>query len=251
VVVLSSFLLCGTHTGSFQAETPLILMFRFPEPTLFSGCASSPLMRRDCILEAGGYDDSLHDRNAQGCEDWKLLLAIAERHEFVVLPLPLTGYRKVPSSMSRSLWTMLRSYELVIAEVRRSHPEHPDQLYRWSHGRISGWLAAQAVRDGKYLDAMRLCAISVNNDRICVVEIAIHGVVKLVRCVCNVFTRRPRRLYPEGLTVLVPNLGRVPRLFEYRHRYVGRLLIRLLPEHFIHPDGECPGPCCKCAGAAD
>src|SRR6185295_2496814 len=35
VVVLSSFLLCGTHTGRFQAETPLIPMFRFPEPALW------------------------------------------------------------------------------------------------------------------------------------------------------------------------------------------------------------------------
>jgi hypothetical protein len=36
VVVWSLFLLCGTHTGRFQAETPLIPMFRFPEPALTS-----------------------------------------------------------------------------------------------------------------------------------------------------------------------------------------------------------------------
>jgi hypothetical protein len=34
-VVLSSFLLCGTHPGRFRAETPLIPMFRFPEPALY------------------------------------------------------------------------------------------------------------------------------------------------------------------------------------------------------------------------
>jgi hypothetical protein len=34
-VVWSLFLLCGTHPGRCQAETPLIPLFRFPEPALF------------------------------------------------------------------------------------------------------------------------------------------------------------------------------------------------------------------------
>jgi hypothetical protein len=35
-VVWSLFLLCGTHPGRCQAETPLIPLFRFPEPALCS-----------------------------------------------------------------------------------------------------------------------------------------------------------------------------------------------------------------------
>ena len=61
------------------------------------GNGSNPLMRKDRVLEAGGYDPDLRDRDAQGCEDWQLYLRLAERYEVAVVPEWLVGYRQVPA----------------------------------------------------------------------------------------------------------------------------------------------------------
>ncbi|HEY0835569.1 MAG TPA: glycosyltransferase family A protein [Azospirillum sp.] len=130
----------------------------------FAGCASSPLLRRQCVLEAGGYDESLLRRNAQGCEDYKLLLAVAERHEFTVIPRALTGYRQVPDSMSCNLWTMLRSHDMVIDEMRARHPEIPAKVYRWSRSGICAWLATRAALAKDHGDMLRLLGHSIRSD---------------------------------------------------------------------------------------
>ena len=52
------------------------------------GNGSSPLMRKDYVLEVGGYDPELRAQNAEGCEDWKLYLALAERYEVAVVREP-------------------------------------------------------------------------------------------------------------------------------------------------------------------
>ena len=61
---------------------------------------SSPLMRRQIVLECGGYDPTLRARGAQGCEDLQLYLKIAERYEFGLVKEHLTGYRRLPGNMS-------------------------------------------------------------------------------------------------------------------------------------------------------
>src|SRR5206468_3548401 len=48
----------------------------------FVGNGSSALIRRSAFDQAGGYDPSLRDRDAQGAEDLMLYLTIAEHHEF-------------------------------------------------------------------------------------------------------------------------------------------------------------------------
>ncbi|OWV75518.1 hypothetical protein ATY77_30795 [Rhizobium sp. R634] len=48
--------------------------------------ASTPLMPRAGVLACGGYDPSLRDRGAEGCEDLKLCLALAEWLSFAVAP---------------------------------------------------------------------------------------------------------------------------------------------------------------------
>jgi hypothetical protein len=87
------------------------------------GNGSVPLMRRDAVLEAGGYDPTLRSRKAQGCEDLLLYCRIAARHHAAVVPDFLTGYRQSGKTMSRDLLQMMRSWRLVAAELRRRHPE--------------------------------------------------------------------------------------------------------------------------------
>lgn len=87
------------------------------------GSGSAALMRRQAVIEAGGYDPSLRARRAQGCEDMKLYIRIAARYEFAVVKECLTGYRIMAGTMSTDLFQMLRSFDLVFAEAEQAHPE--------------------------------------------------------------------------------------------------------------------------------
>jgi glycosyltransferase involved in cell wall biosynthesis len=87
------------------------------------GNGSAALMRRDAVLEAGGYDETLRARQAQGCEDFLLYCRIAARHHAAVVPDFLTGYRQGSETMSRNVVEMMRSWRLVSEELRRRHPE--------------------------------------------------------------------------------------------------------------------------------
>lgn len=82
------------------------------------GNGSSPLMRKACVLEAGGYDPSLRANNAQGCEDLKIYFEIARRHHFAVVREELTGYRWTADNMSSDSMKMLRSFDLVMSPMR-------------------------------------------------------------------------------------------------------------------------------------
>ena len=88
------------------------------------GSGSPALMRKQAIIEAGGYDASLRARRAQGCEDFKLYLQISERYEFAVIKEFLTGYRLLRDAMSMDLLQMVQSDELVGEYAERAHPGH-------------------------------------------------------------------------------------------------------------------------------
>lgn len=88
----------------------------------FIGNGSTPLMPRADVLACGGYDPALRDQKAEGCEDLKLYLALAERLPFAVVPGFLTGYRFTQGNMSSNACRMLRSHALVMAEVKKRYP---------------------------------------------------------------------------------------------------------------------------------
>lgn len=96
----------------------------------FIGNGSTPLTPRADVIACGGYDPSLRERGAQGCEDLKLYLALAERLPFELVPDYLTGYRFSPGNMSSNAFEMVRSYDMVLAPIRARRPDlacHIDQ----------------------------------------------------------------------------------------------------------------------------
>ena len=121
------------------------------------GNGSSALMRRSAVIDAGGYDATLRQRRAQGCEDLKLYLAIAERWQFAVVPEYLTGYRQGSASMSSDVLQMWRSWQIVEAEVGRRHPHLAGDL-RAGRFEIAQWLYGRARVCGRRSDALRLAA---------------------------------------------------------------------------------------------
>ena len=92
------------------------------------GNGSAPLMRLAAVLQAGCYDTTLVQRQAQGCEDIALYLAIAQQHDFVLVPEYLTGYRQRPDSMSKDSLQMWRSLNLVTGELMAQRPDLRPQL---------------------------------------------------------------------------------------------------------------------------
>jgi glycosyltransferase involved in cell wall biosynthesis len=145
----------GEARGSVYA--PLVL-------SNFVGNGSSPLIRRTCLQEVGGYDSSLRARGAQGCEDLAVYLAIAERWEIDLVPEYLVGYRIAAGSMSRNHFAMARSWELVIADARRGHPELSPRLFRWARGNFYRWLSFGRLYHGQVWWSLYYLAIAFGYD---------------------------------------------------------------------------------------
>lgn len=125
----------------------------------FVGNGSSALIRKSAVLEAGGFDPSLRERGAQGCEDWHLYFALAERWHFALVPDHLTGYRQVAGAMSGDVEQMLRSDALVRSEMLRRHPEYREQL-DWGRRSYVHWLLKRELECGNWDNCLFLMRMS-------------------------------------------------------------------------------------------
>ena len=130
--------------GGFRAATIEGLVYRSMLCHNFLGNASSTVIRRAALEDIGGYDASLKQRQAQGCEDWDLYLRLAEKYEYCVAPAFLIGYRKTDAAMSGDYRQMGRSQALMLDAVQQAHPEIPDALYRLSRSSFYMYLARQS-----------------------------------------------------------------------------------------------------------
>lgn len=116
---------------------------------------SNALIRREALILAGGFDESLRSKGAQGCEDWKLYLQIARRHSIAMVPEYLIGYRVSPGSMSDDFEQMMRSRRMVEAEFVADHPELMIQFAR-GEAVLARSLALRAIDRGQFRQAMEL-----------------------------------------------------------------------------------------------
>ena len=121
----------------------------------FTGNASVPLFRKNCVIEAGGYNEGLAAAAAGGCEDWELALRIATRHAIAVVPEILVGYRRRPGSMSTACQTMWRSQELVLSRIHQLRPDVSPSVFRASANQFAMYLAGLSFWAGNLGDAMR------------------------------------------------------------------------------------------------
>lgn len=119
--------------------------------------ASNALIRREAVLAAGGFDESLRLAGGQGCEDWKLYLQVAEQHEIAAVPEYLVGYRIHPGAMSDDFAQMMRSRRIVESQFL---PRHPALAAQFARGRavLARSLAIRAFRRRKFVMAAQLLA---------------------------------------------------------------------------------------------
>lgn len=119
------------------------------------GNGSSALMSKDAVLKAGGYDASLRDRGAQGCEDFKLYLRLSIEHTFGVMREYGVGYRHTPDNMSSDIDQMLRSYSIVVDEFIVEYPERHAQLKN-GYAELIDWFRLKALTNGHWRTFLRL-----------------------------------------------------------------------------------------------
>jgi glycosyltransferase involved in cell wall biosynthesis len=127
--------------------------------------ASVPLFRASVLQRVGGYATREEQGGAQGCEDWELLLRIAEHHDVCVVPRVLVSYRVFISGLSFNVGTMERSYLWLIAQVRRRSPATPEWVFRWSRGHYYLYIAIKARQSGQYETCRRCLGVAVQADR--------------------------------------------------------------------------------------
>lgn len=129
----------------------------FPEMCLgnvvISG--SNALVRREALIAAGSFDESLRSRGGQGCEDWKLYLQIAERYAIAMVPEYLVGYRISPGSMSDDFKQMMQSRRLVETEFVAAHPGLAGEFAR-GQTILARSLALRAIDRGQIRVAIEL-----------------------------------------------------------------------------------------------
>jgi len=139
----------GFHSARFEGMVFFALLQAF-----FMGHASATLIRGKCFEKLGGYDSSLRNRNAEGCEDWDLYLRLAERYRFGVVPEFLIGYRQVPGNMGTRLNAMAASHDLVLKKVKDRRPDISNKWYRWSRGNFRLYLAMRSRENRQWKKGM-------------------------------------------------------------------------------------------------
>lgn len=117
------------------------------------GNGSSPLISKQALLETGGYDPSLRARKAGGCEDLKIYLQIAERHEFRVVKEFLLGYRRVLNNMSSDWARMYRSFDIVAAEFEARLPQTAAD-FRAGRNYMLRFLLIRSIREARFGDSL-------------------------------------------------------------------------------------------------
>ncbi len=155
--------------------------------------ASTPLIRKGCFDRVGGYNCDFKQQNAQGCEDWDIYLRIAEFYQFRVVPEFLVGYRQVIGSMATNSLAMARSYELVMQQAQKYHPEIPPIIHQWSSSIFYDYLLGKSYQNGHHRMALYWLQKVLQQDKslllrpglyrlflTCLIKLAIHPVTSRI-----------------------------------------------------------------------
>ncbi len=110
----------------------------------FVGNGSTMLVTRAALTAARGFENSLHQAGAQGCDDYLMCCRVAESFEFAVAPENLVGYRDSPHSVSSDNARMLRSWMLAMEQLAALHPAKK-RLLRMGLYNYVEWMIRRAV----------------------------------------------------------------------------------------------------------
>jgi glycosyltransferase involved in cell wall biosynthesis len=148
------------------------------------GNGSGAVMLRSRVLEVGGYDENLRAHSAQGAEDWKLALRLAEHYPATFVPKVLVGYRQSDGCMSMSP-SMFRACLYMLQEVSQQNADLSLEARRaakanilihflWRYWAVGNWITAASV--GSHL--IRDLSWALGDDARAIVR---HGILSIAR----------------------------------------------------------------------
>ena len=106
-------------------------------------CGSVAMIRRSCFDRVGLFDTNLRSY----APDWDMWLRLALEYQFKVIPQSLVYYRQRPSSGSRNLAAMERSFNLVLTKAENSAPANLKPYVNRGYGFAYFCLAWKALQN--------------------------------------------------------------------------------------------------------
>ncbi len=130
---------CIDETGQFLREASHSTLSGDVYPKLllcdFLDNGSNPLIRRQALIEAGSFDESLPP-----AEDWDMWLRLAAHYHFVAVPYPHILYRQSPNSESANLSRMASACARVIEQAFTQAPNSLQHLKKHSLANLYKYL---------------------------------------------------------------------------------------------------------------
>jgi glycosyltransferase involved in cell wall biosynthesis len=129
----------------------------------FTENGSNPLIRKDALLQIGGFDEALF-----GPEDWDLFLRLASRYHFVAVPRPQILYRICANSTSSNILRQETQCLKVIGRAFEQAPESIQHLKKQSLANLYQYLTFRVLEGTlerqKSLLAARFLSKAIYND---------------------------------------------------------------------------------------
>lgn len=101
---------------------------------------SNPLIRRQALIQVGGFDESL-----PAAEDWDILLRLAAQYSFVAVPYPQILYRVSASSMSAHVVRQETACLKVLDRAFNQAPESLQYLKKYSMANLYRYLSFKVL----------------------------------------------------------------------------------------------------------
>lgn len=158
-------------------------------------CGSSPVVRRQQLVQIGGWDESL-----RSSPDWDLYLRLARTGTFRVLPEPLVGYRQHRTNTSLDWATTSRDLERILqrAYADASDVDGSDARRVRTTARMTLYFGWKSLQAGDHRQALEL------RDRSVQLDPTLRGTREHRRLTAHASALRllGRHGYEQGLTAL-------------------------------------------------
>jgi glycosyltransferase involved in cell wall biosynthesis len=153
----------GTHlrTQRLRAREDLLTGMLTFDGTETVSCSSTGLMRREQLLNLGGFDPDL-----SVSADWDLLFRMALAGDVAYVDEPLVRYRVHGANMSRDIAAMQRDMTRAFAKAF-ADPRLPPALLareRYAYARLYRMLAGSYAGSGRATAAVRTLAVALRHD---------------------------------------------------------------------------------------